>query len=342
MVIIFLFFGVQALVKWVDDFVFFRYPIGRSPNGDWIYSYTEELIWSIAKELGWPWSLEKFVPFSYSFTYIGFDWSLENKTVSLPDKKRTKYLNKLLPFRDIGYLTTREQLESLIGTLNHVTLILPNGRAHLPSLFKLRATFPSNSRPWTTRKITAAVAEDIKWWCTSLQDTWCGMNIVKPPPPLHIQLFVDASTGWGLGLTLDGKWLAWQFISGWKADERDIGWAEMVAVELAVRTLVSAGYKNSHIIIHSDNKGVVGSMRAGRSRNAPSNAILRHIVALLQEHSLWITTEWVSTKLNPADAPSRGNFASRSLLFPFPPKIPHHLKPFVHPSISYHDSRVRS
>ena len=75
-----------------------------------------------------------------------------------------------------------------------------------------------------------------------------------PPEPLDTALFVDASTGWGIGLVLDGKWLAWQLKDGWNADNRGIGWAEKVAVELAVRTLLSGKFTNCHIIIQSDNQ----------------------------------------------------------------------------------------
>jgi hypothetical protein len=33
-----------------------------------------------------------------------------------------------------------------------------------------------------------------------------------------MKLFVDASTGWGIGLILNGKWLAWQFKEGWNSE----------------------------------------------------------------------------------------------------------------------------
>ena len=142
--------------------------------------------------------------------------------------------------------------------------------------------------------------------------------------------FVDASTGWGIGLVLNGQWLAWPFREGWKAEGRDIGWAEMVAVELAVRTLVAGGRRGQHVILHSDNEGVVGALRAGRSRGTEQNAILRRIVALFQEHGLWVTTEWVSTRENPADAPSRGVFPKTGSLLGHPPSLPRHLRPYLH------------
>ena len=114
----------------------------------------------------------------------------------------------------------------------------------------------------------------------------------------------------------------------------------MVAVELAIRTLISGKFSNCHIIVRSDNQGVVGALKAGRSRGTQQNLILREIVKLIQDHNLWISTVWIATLENPADDPSRGVFAGRGLLYPFPPKLPFHLTHFVHKSVDYYDPRL--
>jgi hypothetical protein len=168
-----------------------------------------------------------------------------------------------------------------------------------------------------------------------------GLKILCPPEPLSSELFfVDASMTWGIGLILDSKWLTWELKEGWKSDGRDIGWAEMVAVELAVRTLITVKYTNCHVIIHSDNMGVTGALTAGRSRGTRQNAILHEIIKLIQENNIWVSAVWISTQSNPADRPSRGLFLNCSSLYAFPPKIPFHLQPYVHKSVDYHDSRI--
>jgi hypothetical protein len=337
---IFRFKGIEDLLKWVDDFLFWRYARGRSLDGSFIYNYSEELIWSVAAELGWPWAPDKCLPFSSSFTYIGFHWDLVAKTVTLPEKKRVKYISRLSPWT-AGYSASKSEIEVLIGTLNHVTLVVPDGRGHLPSLYKFRSSFPSDAPPFLKHKFPRAAALDTAWWLSKLQSDWCGINVIRPPTPSNIQLFVDASTSWGVGLSLDGKWLAWEFLPGWNTNGRDIGWAEMVAVELAVRTLISGGHSNSHIILHSDNQGVVGSIRSGRSRNSEQNLILRKIVSLFQDEGIWLTTKWIPSNENIADDPSRGRFPPRHTLYAFPPAIPSHLKPYILPSICYHDPRLQ-
>uniref|UniRef100_A0A0W0FSW3 Uncharacterized protein n=1 Tax=Moniliophthora roreri TaxID=221103 RepID=A0A0W0FSW3_MONRR len=58
--------GVQALIKWVDNFMFFWFP-SHSVNGTYEYPYNADLIWGIADQLGWPWAPDKFKPFTGSF-----------------------------------------------------------------------------------------------------------------------------------------------------------------------------------------------------------------------------------------------------------------------------------
>jgi hypothetical protein len=107
-----------------------------------------------------------------------------------------------------------------------------------------------------------------------LQEEFVRMRIAHPLKPSDTELFVDASTGWGIGLILNGRWLAWQFKEGWNTEGRDIGWGEMVVVELAIRTLIAGKHSNCDIIVHSDNKGIVGALAAGWSRGTQQNAIL--------------------------------------------------------------------
>jgi hypothetical protein len=331
---------IEDLIKWVDDFVFFRYPTSISTSGPWSYTYSEKLIWDIAAELGWPWSPSKHFPFKTTFTYIGFTWDLEAKTVHIPDKKKQKFLAKLHNW-EVGSTVTALKCESVIGTLNHCCNVIVGGRSHLPELYRFRAGFKVNSWNIHSRhRITTPISDDISWWRSRLSADWCGMKVACAPTPHASEIFIDASTSWGIGFIMDGKWLAWELIPGWKTDDRDIGWAEMVAVELGLRAVIAAGIRSSHIIFRSDNTGVVGAMQVSMSRNHQKNGILRRIIFLCQEHDIWITTNWVPTLDNPADDPSRALFPPTSQLFAFPPNIPYHLKNFVRPSVSLRDLLV--
>jgi hypothetical protein len=332
--------GIDAVIKWVDDFVFVRYPSGHLSDERYEFTYSAELIWKIADELGWPWAPAKFVDFSMAFTYIGFLWDLSAKVVELPEKKKAKYLERLSTWTH-GSSHNMKEAETVIGTLDHVCLVVPEGRSHLVSLYKFRGGFKSQHANGVRHKLSTGTAEDMAWWRMRLQDRFVGTNIIRPPEALDNRDFVDASTAWGIGLILDGRWLAWQFKDGWRCEGREIGWAEMVAVELAVRTLITGRFAKCHVVVRSDNKGVVGALKAGRSRGIQQNAILREIVRLIQENDIWISTVWIPTAENPADDPSRGVFPGKTSLYAFPPRLPFHLTRYVHKTVDYHDPRLR-
>lgn len=324
---------LAEFLTWVDDFAFFRYPETPSLTGPWTYSYDESIIWQIADDLGWPWAKDKHFPFSTSFTYIGFFWDLVAKTVCLPDKKKEKYLRRLDGWSR-NNLMSKNEADVLVGTLNHCTLVVPHGRSHLPSFYKFLSTFKPDTPSHIKHTIGPALHDDALWWRNELAKPWCGINIRIPPDPLKSEIFVDASTKWGVGFIMDGKWLAFKFVPGSFTEGRNIGWGEMVAVELAVRAIVNAGHHDCHIHIRSDNAGVVGALNVDMSRNTQENAILRQILLLFHIHKIWLTITWISTKVNPADGPSRGVFGKKSDLFPHPPKIPLHLAPYVCAPIS--------
>ena len=170
--------------------------------------------------------------------------------------------------------------------------------------------------------------DDVCWWTECLSVAKCGIRIKAHGPEHRCPFVVDASTSWGIGLVYGRKWLAWPLRDGWCSDSRDIGWAEMVALELAVLVAVQMGLFDATLVMHSDNQGVVLAFAAGRSWGAHQNAVLCQILLLLYEHDLWLRMLWIPSAENLADSPSHGLLPSGPRL-PFPPKVPAYLRPFV-------------
>jgi hypothetical protein len=326
-VAIYYFAGIEALLKWVDDFVFFRYAHFNHSTCSWSYKYDATLIWTIADELGWPWAPKKFIDFSETFPYVGFVWDMKSRVVYLSAEKRAKFVERLAPWVT-GNMVSKEDCDVMLGTLNHCALVLPDGRSRLPSLYRLAGSF-KNAHYNVKHKVSASAAADLDWWRSALSSAVCSLAIREIPAPSVCEIHVDASTSWGIGFVWQGKWLAWKLKAGWKAEGRDIGWAEMVAVYLAVTVLVAAGLCHAHFILRSDNAGVCGATVAGKSRNAAQNEILRRTVDLFRDHDLTLTVKWISTVENLADAPSRGALPGAVDLFPCIPTLPFHLRKLV-------------
>jgi hypothetical protein len=127
----------------------------------------------------------------------------------------------------------------------------------------------------------------------------------------------------------NGEWDAWQLSAGWDVDGRNIGWAEIVAVELGLRFAIHKGFSNVHFLIKSDNQGVIHVIKGGKSRSPAQNRILQVITSLLSQHGFWISSFYVPSIDNIADLPSRGLPAvdrprsSTSFI------LPTHLLPFL-------------
>ena len=296
--------GMGPSKNWVDDFVFFRFPVIIT-SGIPSFSYSLSDIYHLAARLGWPWKESKTRPFAAEFKYLGFMWDLSSKTVQIPETKKTAYLTKLQPWVT-GQKFSRKDAESLLGTLVHCSLAVPDGRSHLPSLSRFAASFNRVDAPFARRTPNPSVISDTQWWRTQLSSTFCGSTLSKPPQASPIEFWVDASSSWGIGIVFDNEWDFWKLRPGWNKDGRNIGWAEMVAIELGLMFAIHRTYSDIHFTIRSDNQGVIHAIRGGKSRSPEQNTVLQRITTLLSQHKIWISSSYVPSLNNLADRPSRG------------------------------------
>jgi hypothetical protein len=150
---------VSPIKKWVDGHSIFRYPCGGGvilPDGSVTpYEYLFGLIniYEKSRPLGVPWHPVKWTDFSFIFIYLGFLWNLTDRSVTLPEAKRLKYLKKvsdalLALDRSSGRPGKMSFLEamSINGTLSHVSFVIPHGRSYLANLCHFIAGFADSSR----------------------------------------------------------------------------------------------------------------------------------------------------------------------------------------------------
>jgi hypothetical protein len=70
----------------------------RNPSGA-RFSFSIEDVDEVSARLGIPWERSKDVPFATVVPFIGFDWDLGKKTVSLQEKKKEKYTKAVIEWR---------------------------------------------------------------------------------------------------------------------------------------------------------------------------------------------------------------------------------------------------
>lgn len=295
--------GAQQVLKWVDDLIFFRYP--TSSCFPYHYSYDASLVFDTANYLGLPWSIPKFHDFDNSFTYLGFLWNISDRTVQLSEAKKIKFANRCTSWLS-EHKRTLKSAQILLGSLNHCCLIYRSARTRLHHLRSFVARFPPDASPFLSISIPILLKSDISWWNAELSKPFFGCSVASPPSILPLDIFVDASTSWGIGILINSKWAAFKISSEAFSSALSIGWAEMVAVELAVSLLCSVHPRKSHFLIHSDNQGVIGAINSSFSRGASQNASLSRLSSTLLNHDSFLSTAYIRSKDNPADPVSRG------------------------------------
>ena len=305
--------GVKPILKYEDDLKIFRYPVeaGRFHHDGFQYDYDRDKALSRISSLRVPWHKDKGDLSFLSITnFIGFHWDLPSRHVSLPEEKRLKFHNQVRIFLDCfsGHRCSLLDVQKIHGSLCHVAFVYIQGRSRLPSLSNFIASFMDNE--FIRRYPPQSMLTDLKWWLEVLSNPGFYCELLPWSPCQDMGLFVDASTSWGIGIIVAGKWTAFMLHRDWKVGGRDICWLETVAVEILLYILESMGVANATLLIHSDNQGTIGSLGKGRSRNYHINLSIRRAYVVLASRLITPELVYIASDDNPADPISRGELGS--------------------------------
>ena len=186
---------------------------------------------------------------------------------------------------------------SLCGLAQFLALAVPTIRMHLRELYDCLGRAQSHQHVTLSRQ----AGRDLKWLC-SLRDDQMAMAIWVPPPT--VTLATDASNlGWGayleeLGMAARGFWT-------FAEQSFHITSLEMLAVLRALETFTSqlVGQAVRH---KEDNQAVLGALQKLSSPAPELMAMIRQIAAILEKHSISLSSEYIRSALNQeADALSR-------------------------------------
>ena len=105
-------------------------------------------------------------------------------------------------------------MQKQYGKLLHASLVMPAGHAHLTSLEAMLGSFDNciflpHTPPYDT-------LGDLGWWKQQLSQPKISRPILKPQPLVNYNAYSDASSGFGVAITIGSKWHTWQLAAGWK------------------------------------------------------------------------------------------------------------------------------
>jgi hypothetical protein len=126
--------GVYPIMKYEDDLCVFRFPTTGGPPSNEPYSFAYDRIsaLSLVKDLNIPWHPEKGQDFDETFKYIGFLWNITARTVSLPEEKRLKFLDRTRNFIS-AFQAQRcvvRDVMKIHGSLCHIAYVYPEGHPY--------------------------------------------------------------------------------------------------------------------------------------------------------------------------------------------------------------------
>jgi hypothetical protein len=165
--------------------------------------------------------------------------------------------------------------------------------------------------PNTLWKFLDQQHEDLSWWDKYPAKLKVDMQLCTTRTADDaLGLFCDASGSYSIGIMIEKHYDSLKFADGWHTaqdTQHDIGWAEALALELLITFLFeSRPLYNAHLLVHTDNTGVIGAWNKCSSCNKGTNTIIGHILRILLHNQCFLSLAYIESTANLADAPSRG------------------------------------
>ena len=312
--------GVNPCIHYLDDFMVFGPP--DSNRCKWAL---ERALLS-CRDLGVPIARGKTEGPSTALTFLGIHIDTQDEKLSLPQEKLMRLKREIRSWRD-KRSTTKRELLSLIGQLQHACCIVRPGRSFLQRMISLSTVAKELHH---RIRLNRGFQSDLYWWATFIE-RWNGLSmmtaVVKSPPVAVITS--DALGNWGCrAFSNKGAWFQIAWPETWK--KLHITVQEHLPVVVGV-ALWGKQWQGKTILARSDNAAVVAIVKSGSSKDNMAMELVRNLFFVLVEFNILLTIEHVSGIDNKAaDALSRENLAQFHLQVPTalsePTLIPRELK----------------
>ena len=259
---------------------------------------------------------------AHVLTYLGIIINTITMTVTLPADKKQRTIDLIHTIINRRASPTAVY-HSLLGQLQHVCKVLPQGRPFLHRLYHSLNIVTKSGHE--TIFLSKQATKDLQFWLNILP-TWDGISILYKYPwtNMHtLDCYTDASL-WGQGGVYGDEWFSIRWTEQQKhiaqGDKRvSMPFYELYAIYTCV-VIWGHRFTNKRIIIHSDCMPVVHALTSGHTSSPHMAELLRCISHHSIQHHFLLRVEHVSGVKNIyADHLSRNNVdaylqASRSSL----------------------------
>ena len=235
-------------------------------------------------------------------TFLGMELDTVASEIRLPaDKlKRLKDLLKEWRGRKAG---KKRDLLSLIGTLNHASKAVRQGRTFLRRLINLSMAVKHMDN--FVRLNISARSDIQRWW--GFAESWNGVSMLFRQDTENPQVIVtsDASGSWGCGAYCNGSWFQFRWPPGMEAIHIMV--KELIPVVMAA-AVWGHEWSGRSVCIQCDNAAVVAIVNSGTSRDQDAMHLMRCLAFIMAKFNFLLVASHIRGIENDlADALSRDN-----------------------------------
>ena len=306
--------GVECVIHYLDDYLFVE-PPQETAKALGIAVRT-------LSGLGIPLAPEKVEGPSTHLTFLGIELDSTSMTARLPGNKLERLQETITAWQDRKACTKRELL-SLVGVLQHATMVVRHGRVFLRRMIELAKQVREYHH---FVRLNREFRSDLQWWRTFLP-RWNGISFLPPAQEEApaVTVYSDASGGWGYGAWCQPTacWFQGAWPPHWQ--QANITAKELLPVAVAA-AFWGSRWRGQAVHFRCDNAAIVHAVRSGRSTEPLVMQLLRGLHLFAMEHNFHFTISHVAGSDNgPADALSRNKLPLFLSQVPHAPAAPDRL-----------------
>ena len=242
--------GVAKIIHYLDDFL-----VVGTPDSLGSSQFLECMLYT-CNCLVVPLADDKIVSPSSCLSFLG---NLLDTTTRLPVDKLAHLKQELAVWQE-KKSCTRKELEHLIGVLQFACRVVAQGRTFVCRMINLLCIA---SKPYHHIRLNKEFQSILLWWKTFV-DSWNGISFLQLTHQLipSVNVFSDASGGFGYGAIWDVRWLHGQWPQDWFAV--NIMVKELVPFVVAA-AIWGSQWSGQFVHFHIDNMSVVDILKKGSS-----------------------------------------------------------------------------
>ena len=268
------------------------------------------LVTQLCSRLGLPVAPEKTVGPSTVITFLGIEIDSIAQQLRLPNDKLSR-LQQALSHWERKRNASKQELETVIGCLSHVAVVVCAGRVFIHHLID---TSKIPRRPHHRVQLNADCRADLAWWSTYVVE-WNGIALF-PSLPSGPTLVSDASGRLGCGSfsQADHAWFQLEWPPSW------------VTVNIAIKELIpivissaiwGSRWQGTSVTFLSDNQAVVTFLTKRSAWDLQLTHLIRCLFFFQAHFRFEYNVQHVAGKMNAAaDALSRNMLDIFHSLYP--------------------------